>query len=135
MLFAVIAPLVLVTWTGRQWLLRSAGDRGLYQGTLLSASEKDALNICYIRNASLGFDLRVIGMIAGLGKSDWRGEDALAQALKLHHQEPDSSEVLSTWSITAHAVHPDEAEQHVARTKPLRNKVKYLPNLNSDRRW
>ena len=79
MLFAVIAPLVLVTWTGRQWLLRSAGDRGLYQGTFLSATEKDVLNICYIRNVSLGFDLRIIGMVARLGKSDWRGEDALVQ--------------------------------------------------------
>jgi hypothetical protein len=119
MLFAVIAPLVLVTWTGRQWLLRSAGDRGLYKGTLLSATEKDALNICYIRNASLRFDLRIIGMVARLGKSDWRGEDALTQAMKLRYQEPDSSEVLSTWSITADAAHPDEAEQQAARTKPL----------------
>ena len=71
MLFAVIAPLVLVTWTGRQWLLRSAGNRGLYQGTLFSATEKDVLNICCIRNVSLGgFDLRIIGMVARLGKSD-----------------------------------------------------------------
>ena len=52
---------------------------GLFQGTLLSATEKDVLNICYIRNVSLGFDLRIIGIVAQLGKSDWRGEDALAQ--------------------------------------------------------
>ena len=52
---------------------------GLFQGTLLSATEKDVLNICYIRNVSLGFDLRIIGMVARLGKSDWRGEDALVQ--------------------------------------------------------
>ena len=52
--------------------------------------------------------------LLGLVKSDWRGEDALAQAMKLHYQEPDSSEVLSTSPITADAAHPDEAEQRAA---------------------
>ena len=83
-------------------MLRWAGDRWIYQGTLLSATEKDALDIWYVRNASLRFDLRIIGMtLLGWVKSDWRGEDALAQAVKLRYQEPDPSEVLSTWPITA----------------------------------
>jgi hypothetical protein len=64
------------------------------RGTLLSATEKDALDIWYLRNASLGFDLRIIGMtLVDLVKNDWRGEGARAQAMKLHCQEPDSSEV------------------------------------------
>jgi uncharacterized SAM-binding protein YcdF (DUF218 family) len=33
-LFAVIAPLVFVTWTGRQWLLRWAGDRWIMSDPL-----------------------------------------------------------------------------------------------------
>ena len=71
-------------------MLRWAGDRWIYQGTLFSATEKDALDIWYVRNASLRFDLRIIGMtLLGLVKSDWRGEDALAQAMKLRYQEPD----------------------------------------------
>jgi len=40
-----------------------------------------------------------------LVKSDRLCEDALAQAMKLYYQKPDSSEVLSTWSITADAAH------------------------------
>ena len=84
-------------------------------GTLLSVTEKDALDIWYIRNASLRLDLRIIGMtLLGLVKSDRLGEDALAQAMKLYYQEPDSSEVLSTWPITADAAHQDEAEQQAA---------------------
>jgi hypothetical protein len=79
MLFAVIAPLVLVTWTGDNGCCAGPGTAGLYQGTLLSATEKNALDIWYIGNASVGFDLRIIGMVARLGKSDWRGEDALVQ--------------------------------------------------------
>jgi lipopolysaccharide/colanic/teichoic acid biosynthesis glycosyltransferase len=84
-------------------------------GILLSSTEKNALDIWYIRNASLRLDLRIIGMtLLGLVKSDRRGEDALAQAMQLHYREPGSGEALSTWLITANTAHPDEAEQHAA---------------------
>jgi uncharacterized SAM-binding protein YcdF (DUF218 family) len=41
-LFAVIAPLMFVTWTGRQWLLRWAGDRWIISDPL---GEVDAVAV------------------------------------------------------------------------------------------
>jgi Bacterial sugar transferase len=47
----------------------------------LSASEKAALDVWYIRNASLALDLRIIGMtFVSLLRGDRRCERALAQA-------------------------------------------------------
>ena len=56
-------------------------------GTLLSATEKDALDLWYIRNASLWLDVRIIGMtFSRLLKSDRRCEEALAQAVESDYQ-------------------------------------------------
>jgi lipopolysaccharide/colanic/teichoic acid biosynthesis glycosyltransferase len=50
-------------------------------GAKLSASEKAALDVWYIRNASLALDLRIIGMtFVSLLRGDRRCERALAQA-------------------------------------------------------
>jgi lipopolysaccharide/colanic/teichoic acid biosynthesis glycosyltransferase len=66
-------------------------------GILLSASEKDALDIWYIRNASLWLDLRIIWMTcARVTQSDRRSDNALAQAMRSHHQQQASSEVPSS---------------------------------------
>jgi lipopolysaccharide/colanic/teichoic acid biosynthesis glycosyltransferase len=50
-------------------------------GTLLSPTEKEALDLWYIRNASLWLDLRIIGMTALiLLRGERRSEKALAEA-------------------------------------------------------
>ena len=50
-------------------------------GTLLSPTEKEALDIWYIRNASLWIDLRIIGMtFLMLLRGERRSEKALAEA-------------------------------------------------------
>ena len=53
-------------------------------GTSLSPTEKEALDIWYICNASLSLDLRIIGMtLLMLLRGDRRSEKALAQAQRL----------------------------------------------------
>jgi lipopolysaccharide/colanic/teichoic acid biosynthesis glycosyltransferase len=50
-------------------------------GAKLSASEKAALDVWYIRNASLALDLRIVGLtLVSLLRGDRRSETALAQA-------------------------------------------------------
>jgi lipopolysaccharide/colanic/teichoic acid biosynthesis glycosyltransferase len=81
-------------------------------GTLLSPTEKDALDVWYIRNASLWLDLRIIWMtFFRLVESDRRCEEALAQAMPLHHQQQGSNQAVSSWLATADATHLDEASQ------------------------
>jgi lipopolysaccharide/colanic/teichoic acid biosynthesis glycosyltransferase len=84
-------------------------------GTLLSPTEKDALDVWYIRNVSLWLDLRIIGMtFFRLVKSDRRCEEALAQARDLHCHERGSNQIDTSWSATANAQQPDNAGQHSA---------------------
>jgi lipopolysaccharide/colanic/teichoic acid biosynthesis glycosyltransferase len=81
-------------------------------GTLLSATEKNALDVWYIRNASLWLDLRIIGMtFLSLVKSDRRCEAALALATQSRDQDRGSNQALSPGFATAHATHLDEAGQ------------------------
>jgi lipopolysaccharide/colanic/teichoic acid biosynthesis glycosyltransferase len=81
-------------------------------GTLLSPMEKDALDVWYIRNASIWLDLRIIGMtFLSLVRSDRRCEEALASAVQSHCQERGSNESLSSWFIPANATHVDQADQ------------------------
>jgi lipopolysaccharide/colanic/teichoic acid biosynthesis glycosyltransferase len=81
-------------------------------GTLLSPMEKDALDVWYIRKASIWLDLRVIGMtFLSLVRSDRRSEEALASAIQSHCQERGSSESLSSWFVPANATHTDKAGQ------------------------
>jgi lipopolysaccharide/colanic/teichoic acid biosynthesis glycosyltransferase len=57
-------------------------------GTSLSPTEKEALDIWYIRNASWRVDLRIIGMtVLTLLRGERRSEKALAQALSLQTLE------------------------------------------------
>jgi len=56
-------------------------------GTSLSSTEKDALDVWYICNASLSLDLRILGMtFLSLLRGDRRSEIALAQAQRLQAQ-------------------------------------------------
>jgi lipopolysaccharide/colanic/teichoic acid biosynthesis glycosyltransferase len=57
-------------------------------GTSLSPTEKEALDIWYIRNASLWLDLRIVGMtFLVLLRGERRSDEALAQAQYLHAAE------------------------------------------------
>ena len=57
-------------------------------GASLSATEKEALDVWYIGNASLWVDLRIIGMtLLSLLRGDRRSEKALAQARSLTAQQ------------------------------------------------
>jgi lipopolysaccharide/colanic/teichoic acid biosynthesis glycosyltransferase len=57
-------------------------------GVSLSPMEKDALDVWYIRNASLRLDLRIIGLtFISLVESDRRCEEAVAKAVDSHCQE------------------------------------------------
>jgi hypothetical protein len=57
-------------------------------GTGLSPTEKEALDIWYIHNASFWVDLRIIGMtVLTLLRGERRSEKALAQALFLQAVE------------------------------------------------
>jgi lipopolysaccharide/colanic/teichoic acid biosynthesis glycosyltransferase len=61
-------------------------------GTLLSPTEKEALDIWYIRNASPWVDLRIIGMtVLILLRGERRSEKALAEAQFLQFKEADRS--------------------------------------------
>src|SRR5262249_28454508 len=84
-------------------------------GTLLSPTEKDVLDVWYIRNVSLWLDLRIIWMtLIRLVKSDRRCEEALAQARDSHRQNQGSNQLATSWSATANARRPDDAGQQPA---------------------
>jgi lipopolysaccharide/colanic/teichoic acid biosynthesis glycosyltransferase len=56
-------------------------------GAILSAAEKEALDVWYIRNASPWLDLRILGMtLVSLLKGDRRSEKVLAQAHRMEAQ-------------------------------------------------
>jgi lipopolysaccharide/colanic/teichoic acid biosynthesis glycosyltransferase len=86
-------------------------------GTSLSPTEKEALDIWYIRNASWRVDLRIIGMtVLTLLRGERRSEKALAQALLLQAVEARRNERwlrLAASSRFATAVRPtrDDTEQ------------------------
>jgi len=81
-------------------------------GTLLSATEKDALDVWYIRNASLWLDLRIIRMtFTRVLTNDRRCEEALAKAMHSYYEQQGSNQALSSWLATADATHQDEAGQ------------------------
>jgi hypothetical protein len=62
-------------------------------GTLLSPTEKEALDVWYIRKASLWLDLRIIGLtFLILLRGERRSEKALAQARRLQATQADRSE-------------------------------------------
>jgi len=78
-------------------------------GTLLSPTEKGALDVWYIRNASLWLDLRIIWMtLFSLVKSDRRCEEALAQAMHSHHLK----QAVATRFAPADARDLDDDGQH-----------------------
>jgi lipopolysaccharide/colanic/teichoic acid biosynthesis glycosyltransferase len=82
-------------------------------GTLLSATEKDALDLWYIRNASPWLDLRITWMtFFRLARSDRRCEEALAQAVQSYFQERGSDQSAASRLATADARHPDDAGQN-----------------------
>jgi len=82
-------------------------------GTLLSAAEKDALDLWYIRNASPWLDLRITWMtFFRLARSDRRCEEALAQAVQSYFQERGSDQSAASRLATADARHPDDAGQN-----------------------
>jgi lipopolysaccharide/colanic/teichoic acid biosynthesis glycosyltransferase len=84
-------------------------------GTLLSAAEKDVLDVWYIHNVSLWLDLRIIAMtFFGLVRSDRRCEKALAQARGLDRFGRASNQVDASWSATANARQRDDAGQYPA---------------------
>jgi lipopolysaccharide/colanic/teichoic acid biosynthesis glycosyltransferase len=81
-------------------------------GTLLSAREKDVLDLWYIRNASLWLDLRIIGTtFFRLLKSDRRCEQALTQALHSDCQWRGSNQALSSGFATPGPTHLDEPRE------------------------
>jgi lipopolysaccharide/colanic/teichoic acid biosynthesis glycosyltransferase len=62
-------------------------------GTSLSPTEKEALDVWYIRNVSLWLDLRIIGMtVLTLLRGERRSEEALAQAQYLETAEAGRSD-------------------------------------------
>jgi len=81
-------------------------------GTLLSATEKNALDVWYIRNASLWLDLRIIGMtFFRLLMSDRRCEEALAQAVDSDYQWRASTMLFRPGLPPPDTTHLDEAGQ------------------------
>ena len=84
-------------------------------GTLLSPTEKNALDVWYLRNVSLWLDLRIIGLtFFRLVKSDQRCEKALAQARDLPCSGRGSNQIDTSWSATVNARQLDDAGQHSA---------------------
>jgi lipopolysaccharide/colanic/teichoic acid biosynthesis glycosyltransferase len=81
-------------------------------GTLLSATEKDVLDVWYIRNASLWLDLRIIGKtFFSLVKNDRRCEVALTQAMRSDNQWQGSNQTPSSASAAPDATHLSKVSQ------------------------
>jgi hypothetical protein len=79
-------------------------------GTLLSVTEKDALDVWYIRNASLWLDLRIVWRtFLSLVKHDRRSEEAVAQAMLSYAQRQGSNHTLLSASAAPGATHLNEA--------------------------
>ena len=82
-------------------------------GVLLSATEKDALDVWYIRKASLWLDLRIVGRtFLSLVKHDRRSEEAVAQAMFSYVELQGSNKTLSSASAAPGAAHLNEAGVH-----------------------
>jgi lipopolysaccharide/colanic/teichoic acid biosynthesis glycosyltransferase len=96
-------------------------------GANLSATEKEALDVWYICNASLLLDLRILGMtLLSLVKGDRRSETALAQAqrlrarhLRMMHADRDAralKQAVASYAPTAGA--RDDPHEAVAMQSP-----------------
>jgi lipopolysaccharide/colanic/teichoic acid biosynthesis glycosyltransferase len=84
-------------------------------GILLSATEKDALDIWYISNASLWLDLRIIAMtFVSLLESDRRCDEALAQAMHAYRDERRSSQTVTSSPLSADTRRLSDAGQRSA---------------------
>ncbi len=90
-------------------------------GTSLSPTEKEVLDIWYIRNASLWLDLRIIGLTAlSLLRGERRSETALAQARSLQPIQASGSEgglkeaTSPPFAVAVARLHRDDAGQAVA---------------------
>ena len=95
-------------------------------GILLSVTEKDALDVWYIRNASLWLDLRIIGMtFTSLLRNDRRCDEALGKAMHSYYEQQDSNQALSSWLATADA---DEASQEAGSTIAALASASSLPS-------
>ena len=82
-------------------------------GVLLSATEKDALDVWYIRKASLWLDLRIVGRtFLSLVKHDRRSEEAVAQAMFSYVELQGSNKTLSSASAAPGAAHLNEVGVH-----------------------
>lgn len=74
-------------------------------GASLSATEKEALDVWYICNASLWLDLRILGMtLLSLLKGDRRSEKALAQAQSLRARHLQTMQVNRDAQVLKQAV-------------------------------
>ena len=78
-------------------------------GVLLSATEKDALDVWYIRKASLLLDLRIVGRtFLSLVKHDRRSEEAVLQAMLSYAHLQGSNQTLWSASAASGATHLNE---------------------------
>jgi lipopolysaccharide/colanic/teichoic acid biosynthesis glycosyltransferase len=95
-------------------------------GILLSATEKDALDVWYIRNASLWLDLRIIRMtFTSLLRNDRRCDEALGKAMHSYYEQQDSNQALSSWLATADA---DKASQEADSAKAALASASLVPS-------
>ena len=84
-------------------------------GTLLSSTEKDALDVWYILNASLWLDLRIICMtFCNLAKGDQRREEVLARAGHSCGPDRGSEPGTTVQFATGDAGRPDNARPRPA---------------------